>query len=157
MTSIILMTYINLKFLNKINDKYLYLSALVSAISISLRPMAIYMPFLVFIYLFYFSKINLISVRQLFRIILKQIFLILLLSYIFNPSLWIDPYSFILQFKKAINFNVAEILYLGKFYQNSQTPWHYLFIWSIFTTPILYIILFVFGLVNILLKLKNFF
>ena len=157
MTSIILMTYINLKFLNKINDKYLYLSALVSAISISLRPMAIYMPFLVFIYLFYFSKINLISVRQLFRIILKQIFLILLLSYIFNPSLWIDPYSFILQFKKAINFNVAEILYLGKFYQNSQTPWHYLFIWSIFTTPILYIILFVFGLVNILLKLKKIF
>ena len=49
MTSIILMTYINLKFLNKINDKYLYLSVLVSAISISLRPMAIYMPFLVFI------------------------------------------------------------------------------------------------------------
>lgn len=157
MTSIILMTYINLKFLNKINNKYLYLSALVSAISISLRPMAIYMPFLVFMFLLYFNKVNLISNRQLFEIILKQIFVISLISYILNPSLWIDPYSFILQFKKAINFNIAEILYLGKFYQNSQTPWHYLFIWTIFTTPILYIILFVFGLVNILLKLKKFF
>lgn len=157
MTSIILMTYLNLKFLNKINNKYLYLSALVSAIAISLRPMAIYMPFLVFIYLLYFNKVNLISNRQLFKIVLKKFFFIFLLSYILNPSLWIDPYSFILQFKKAINFNIAEILYLGKFYQNSQTPWHYLFIWTIFTTPILYIILFVFGLVNILLKLKKFF
>ena len=96
MTSIILMTYLNLKFLNKINNKYLYLSALVSAIAISLRPMAIYMPFLVFIYLLYFNKVNLISNRQLFKIVLKKFFFIFLLSYILNPSLWIDPYSFIL-------------------------------------------------------------
>ena len=118
--------------------------------------MAIDMPFLIIIYLLYFYKVNLISGRRLIKIISKKIFFIIILSYLFNPSLWIDPLSFVLQFKKAINFDIAEILYLGEFYQNSQTPWHYLFIWSIFTTPILYIILFAFGSVNILLKLIKF-
>tara|TARA_B100000989_G_scaffold151871_1_gene113329 strand:+ start:11137 stop:12720 length:1584 start_codon:yes stop_codon:yes gene_type:complete len=156
MTSVIITTYINLKFLKKLNNKYLYLSILFSAIAISLRPMAIYIPFLVIIFLIYLKKVNSISNIFLIKIISKKIFLIIILSFLLNPPLWIDPLSFILQFRKAINFNIAEILYLGQFYQNSQTPWHYLFVWLILTTPILYIVLFVFGLVNILSKLNKF-
>ena len=155
MTSIITMTYLNLKFLDKLKTKYLYLSILISAIAISLRPMAIYMPFLVFAYLLYFSRVDLINKKNLIKIILIKSFLILILSFLFNPSLWMDPFSFILQFKKALNFDIAEILYMGEFYRNSQTPWHYLFIWSIYTTPVFYIILFSFGLTNIILKLKQ--
>lgn len=155
MTSTIALTYVNLKFLDKLNNKYLYLSILISAIAISLRPMAIYMPLLVFGYLLYFGKVNLINKKNLIKIILIKSILILILSFLFNPSLWIDPLSFIHQFKKALNFDIAEILYMGEFYRNSQTPWHYIFIWPIYTTPVLYIILFSFGLTNIISKYKR--
>ena len=156
MSSIIFISYFYLKFFQKFKTKHLIYSCIFSSISIGLRPMAIYMPALFMIGLIYIFSIKKIDLNTLLKKIFIFIILILILSYILNPPIWISPIKIIIQqFQWAINSSVTDILYLGKFYPNTETPWHYLIVWISVTTPILYLILFFFGILRILTNLIN--
>ena len=142
MSSIIFISYFYLKFFQKFKTKHLIYSCIFSSISICLRPMAIYMPALFMIGLIYIFSIKKIDLNTLLKKIFIFIILILILSYMLNPPIWISPIKIIIQqFQWAINSSVTDILYLGKFYPNTETPWHYLIVWISVTTPILYLIL----------------
>ena len=153
MSSIIILSFIYLKFFQKFKNKYLFFAGFASSISICLRPMAIYTPFLFVLFLFYSHLIDKFSLSTLLRKTIVFIFITVFFSYIFNPPLWTDPVSIIIQqFQWAINSSVTDILYLGKFYPNTKTPWHYLIVWISVTTPLLYLVLFIFGLLKIFLN-----
>ena len=47
----------------------------------------------------------------------------------------------------------SEMLYLGKLIPDSLPPWHYVLVWIGVTTPILYLVGFLAGLIAILLGL----
>ena len=156
MSSIIFISYFYIKFFQNFKMKYLVYSCIFSSISICLRPMAIYMPILFITGLMYIYFIKEINLNYLLKKLSIFIILTFVLSYIFNPPIWITPIKIIIQqFQWAINSSVTDILYLGKFYKNTQTPWHYLIVWILVTTPILYLILFFFGILKILVNVKN--
>ena len=116
--------------------------------------MSIYMPFLLVLFTTFKFYIGDIDKKKFIRVVFYFCFLCIFFSFLLNPHLWDNPvYTIIEQFKWATNSNVAEILYNGKFYKNNQTPWHYTSVWIIITTPILYLLLSIFGFLKII---KNF-
>jgi hypothetical protein len=71
--------------------------------------------------------------------------------YIFFPYLWEDPIRrFIEVFLSLSKYNwEGRNLYFGELIQANDLPWHYIPVWITITTPILYLILFIFGSVLI--------
>jgi hypothetical protein len=71
--------------------------------------------------------------------------------YLFFPYLWEDPIRhFIEVFKSLSKYNwEARNLYFGELISASDLPWHYIPVWITITTPILYIILFIIGVLLI--------
>ena len=152
----IILCYFFFKYFVKFSFKYLLLIAFFTSISIGMRPMAIYLPFIFILYLFFCflnKKITLIFfIKNLFLLLI----LTLLLSFIVNPILWNDPIrNFISPLKFALSSNVSEILYMGKFYPNAELPWHYLIVWIFITTPVLYLILFLIGITKTIIKIRS--
>jgi len=75
--------------------------------------------------------------------------------YAFWPILWENP---IVQFWNAITYMGGYsqlgggVLYFGEFIQAPDVPWHYLPVWIGITTPVVYLALFMAGLVCVLVK-----
>ncbi len=64
------------------------------------------------------------------------------------PSLWENPLG---EFINAYNFMKkiqwgGTVLYLGRFIESNNLPWHYIPVWISITTPLLYMIFFLLGL-----------
>jgi hypothetical protein len=73
---------------------------------------------------------------------------------IFWPALWKNPASGFLEafaFMSRFPHN-SEMLYLGKLISDSSPPWHYVLVWIGITTPILYLIGFLTGLIAIIVR-----
>jgi hypothetical protein len=71
---------------------------------------------------------------------------------IFWPALWQNPAAGFLEafaFMSRFPHN-SEMLYLGKLISDSSPPWHYVLVWIGITTPILYLIGFLFGFISII-------
>ena len=65
--------------------------------------------------------------------------------------------NFLEVFNKLSNHSWnGNVLYFGQVYKNFDAPWHYLLVWFIITTPIVYLIFFLFGTTNVLKILFNF-
>jgi hypothetical protein len=156
MSLIIILCYFSIKYLSKLKIKYLIILSLFTSVAISTRPMAIYVPLLVVSFLFikfFFKKITLSTFINNFFLFF---FFTIICTYIFSPTLWLDPINnFIYSLKSAVQAKGegAKILYMSKFTKSSNLPWHYLIVWIFITTPLLYIILFLLGVFRIF---KNF-
>ena len=75
-------------------------------------------------------------------------------TYAFWPLLWTHPVT---NFVKAVTTLgrvpwPGTVLYLGQVIPAGKLPWHYLFVWIAITTPLLYLILFAFGLTRCLFR-----
>ena len=150
MNGMIILTFFYLKFLQKLKIKYLIFSSILTGLCFGLRPMSIYMPFLLMAFIGYLFMLKKINFLNYLKICISFSFLCILFTYFLNPQFWNNPVQTIIeQFKWATNSNVAEILYQGKFYNNNETPWHYTLNWILITTPIVFIILFFFGTFSI--------
>lgn len=66
------------------------------------------------------------------------------------PYLWSDPAeNFVAAFAFMSHYPwPGSVLYLGEVFPATQLPWHYPLVWIAITTPILYLVLFVFGLAD---------
>ena len=75
--------------------------------------------------------------------------------YLFFPYLWEDPVRrFIEVFQSLSRYNWGGTnLYFGEHIPAADLPWHYIPVWILITTPILYSILFLLGSFGILRKL----
>lgn len=148
MSLFIIALYSCVKFIYKPNIKHAILFALTSALATDVRVMGIMLPLLTLFFILilslrdkFFLKNNLFSVVTF--LILTPSFII-----IFWPYLWPDPIiNFIVAFKNlsAFPLDMMKNLYFGNYVYSSYAPWHYSLIWIGITTPILYVILFIFG------------
>ncbi|MFC1831013.1 hypothetical protein ACFL0S_03215 [Thermodesulfobacteriota bacterium] len=79
--------------------------------------------------------------------VLIFLFLLSLFTVLFWPSLWKDPFNEFISaivFSKQIDWS-GDVFYLGKIWSAGTLPWHYLPVWIIISTPILYLFLFTIG------------
>lgn len=75
-------------------------------------------------------------------------------TYAFWPFLWTHPVTNFLKALRTLGRVPwsGTILYLGQVVPAGKLPWHYLFVWIVITTPLLYLILFAAGLIHCLSK-----
>ena len=140
--------YYGLAFLKKPSLKNSLLFSLTTALSIDLRIMGIIIvPIIIF-----FSYLKYLRNKDLKILKAVGIYLILfpIITILFWPFLWENPLvNFIYAFKNLGSYAWEGYnLYLGKYFEASNLPWHYVFIWILITTPVFYIILFFYGFVN---------
>ncbi len=71
-----------------------------------------------------------------------------LLTVIFWPTLWTSPFSsFLKSLSVASTFPWGgKVFFLGEFIRDSQLPWHYIPVWIIISTPLLYLGLSILGI-----------
>ncbi len=127
-----------------------FLHGLVCAILIDIRIIGIIVPVLTFFFVFIdFIKSRVIGNNN--KIII--IFCIYLISlnifiFLFWPYLWSNPVTnFIQAFFNMSYFRWnSAMLFMGKYINPPQLPWHYIPVWIIITTPLLYIFNFFIGL-----------
>ena len=69
---------------------------------------------------------------------------------LFWPYLWSNPLlNFIKVFKTLGSYGYGGYnFYFGDYYLASNTPWHYILVWISITTPVFYLVLFVYGFFN---------
>ena len=111
------------------------------------------MPILTFIFYFYFEDEN--QKKKIFRFFFIFFFSYFLFVYLIWPFLWAAPIkNFFLILKESTaypNHWDFNILYLGKYLNPENIPWHYFFVWLTITTPPIFLIIIIFG-VSLFLK-----
>lgn len=128
---------------------------LASALVINARILGIYIPALTLLglVLVCFRKNAPLNSRQPFRLALPIYVLVgSLLTFLFWPYLWSAPFERAQEsFEMMSNFPWgASVLYFGTFIKGAEVPWHYPIIWMGITTPLIYLIGFLLGLILII-------
>ena len=147
--------YYGIHFLKSPSLKNSILFSFTTALAIDIRIMGIIIvPIVVFLtYLKYLRNKNF----KIFTGVLTYLILFPLLTILFWPYLWESPFTHFIQvFKSLSSFSVAGYnFYLGNYYEYSNVPWHYVFVWICITTPIFYLALFILGFANYTLRIKE--
>ena len=83
--------------------------------------------------------------------LLMYVVLMFAFTIIFWPYLWDNPiHNFIEAFKNMSKFRWSgNVLYFGRFIRASDLPWHYIPMWFVLTTPLIFVMWFCFGIVSI--------
>ena len=143
-------TYFCFKSFDKPSYKNLLIFSIFAALSTSQRILGILLPisFVIFYFLSFLSNDK--NIKDLPGIILFCIFYFLFLI-VFWPFLWSGPIdNFVLTFKYFSDqpFKIMQ-LFNGKYIYVNFVPYNYIFIWILISTPVLYIILFIIGYIQI--------
>ena len=95
------------------------------------------------------------SLKQTIYSLLKVFIFTYVFYFIITPGMWSNPIMYPIE---LINFfynysdpisNYTQITYyFGEVIKSTNLPWHYVPVWIIITTPIIYIILFIIGSIN---------
>ncbi len=137
--------YFAYSYLKKDKIKNLILLAFFSACSINLRAIAVVIPLMVYIDIFFKSYQKKIFKKELIFFPILSLFFL----YIIWPLLWENPIQglshIIYWFKELPNTKITNF-YLGADHYFLNTPWHYLFVWILNTTPFFYLILMIAGI-----------
>jgi hypothetical protein len=159
LSMMIIAAYYSLNILKKFSFKNLFLSCLFCALATNIRVIGLYLTLLTFFFYYYKKKEN-------FDIKTYQFFLLYFISYFFFlyliwPFLWNNPIqNFFLVFSESMNYPAwwdFKTLYLGKFINPENLPWHYLFIWFAITTPIIFLLIIVFSIFTFIKNYFNYF
>ena len=147
--------YYGIHFLKSPSLKNSILFSFITALAIDIRIMGIIIvPIIIFFtYLKYLRNKN-------FKIstgISTYLILFPLLTILFWPYLWENPLiHFIQNFLAFSSYSTGVYnFYLGNYYESSNVPWHYIFVWIGITTPIFYLTLFFIGFTNYTLRFKK--
>lgn len=149
MSFFIILIYFSLKFIKKQSLLNTIIFAFVSAVAINTRVVAIYVPLLVYFFIFLESIVeNKIIKKKLIHIFLN-FFFTLIFIYIIWPYLWNAPFT---RFIEIINVfqsfdrGPGEVFYLGNYYKTNFLPWHYFFVSFFATNPLIISLLIVTGI-----------
>ncbi len=158
----IISMYILVKYIDKKTWLWAFWLALISAILINIRMVGVLIPFLTFIFVIVDLILKYKSKRiktTIFSLVLYASLLVFFII-LFWPWLWTNPFNNFIQAFKEMTFNIkGEVvnLYLGSYINSRDLPWHYIPVWLVITTPILYTFSFVVGLfISIKYIFKNF-
>lgn len=146
----IISIYFFIRYLNRKTLVSSVLFALATALVVDQRITGIFIPFLaVFI-----TGIDVMKTDRTFNNLYKRLlplfmYLIsfLLFMILFWPYLWENPVrNFINAFGVMNRFPISYyVLYLGTFIKSTEVPWHYIPLWILITTPIIYTFFFLIG------------
>jgi len=131
------------------------LFALATALMVDQRITGIFIPFLAVL----ITGIDAIKQDRPFHYLPKALLplFIYLISFtlfmvLFWPYLWEKPFiHFIDAFTVMKRYSVFsyDVLYFGEFIKSTAVPWHYIPVWIMITTPLIYIFFFLLGLFDI--------
>ena len=144
----IISTYTLLRYLDKKTLQRATIHALACALLIDVRIMGLIVPVLTLV--FAASDLRVKGVTQKGRqagSLLLYAVLLPPLVVLFWPTLWPDPLgNFIQAIKQMKSFPwEAPVLYLGNYVKAAELPWHYIPVWLVITTPVLYTLCFFVG------------
>ena len=162
----IMSTWTLIRFLQHTTFATATFHSLVSALLISTRIVGIFVPAVTLLFLFlkpFILKGELINgtaptaagLRASLRVMLSRgiyyLFLMAMLTVAFWPYLWDDPLSrFIEIFTTMSHFNWDDpTLFFGRFLNPSRLPFYYVPGWIAITTPVLYTLFFVLGIISV--------
>lgn len=144
MSAFIVALYYSIEFIKKPDFKNGLLSAVTTSFAIDIRIVGIILPPVVISALFVtFLKDKKISYKNFLLNITLYIITIIIIVIALWPWLWSSPFE---KFYEAIK-NMAKfrwlnwVFYRGHYYPSNNLPWHYLPIWILITTPILYLVM----------------
>jgi hypothetical protein len=125
--------------------------ALCCAAAISVRIVGIFIPFiaLLFVGIEFIKEENKQSAfKQYFFMLLLYGAVLFITTWLLWPYLWENPIgNFIHAFEKMRSYDWHDVvLYRGAFIYSDQLPWHYIPVWIIITTPVVFLVLFAFGI-----------
>jgi hypothetical protein len=146
----IIAIYFFIRYLNRKTPVNAALFALATAFVVDQRITGVFIPFLaVFV-----TGIDEMKAGRTFNNLHKRLFplFIYLSSFtffmvLFWPYLWENPLrNFINAFGVMNRFPITYyVLYLGTFIKSTAVPWHYIPVWMLITTPIIYTFFFLIG------------
>ena len=145
--------YFCFKIFKKKKIKNILLFSFFTATCTASRVLGIYLIFFYFVF-----SIPSISYKKNYIINLKTIFIVITtymgFVIILWPYLWESPIkNFISSFNFFSNFYLnPKMLVAGEYVSAHNLPYKYIFSWVFVTTPILYIILFIFGYLKVISK-----
>ena len=155
----IISIYTLIKYLDKKSFSRAFIHALACAVLIDIRIPGILVPLLTF----GFSALELLKDYRLERCkTIKKILtllcyavLLIFLTILFWPILWKNPFSnFLAAYKEISHYPWGgSALYMGNIIPVNNLPWHYIPVWMIITTPIIYTAGFLFGLIVLAYRL----
>lgn len=150
----IISSYTFLKFLDYKNFKYAVLHGFACAMAINTRIVGVYIPVLTigFLILSWLKTLNRkAQLKESLRALTLFILLCVAFTVLFWPYLWSDPLAnFIYTFKSMSHFRWYNgIFFMGHFVYPDNLPWYYIPVWVGISTPLLYLILFLTGIVFI--------
>jgi hypothetical protein len=151
----IISTYTLIKFLDKKTFIFAAIHAISTAAVVNIRIVGTYIFFTTVIFLgieFVKSEDKKRFVKSILPVVSVYVVLCVCFTYIFWPYLWENPVSnFIQALKSMSKFRWDSIVfYWGNFINADELPWHYVPSWLTITTPVVYLLLFITGLVRII-------
>jgi len=157
----IIAIYFFIRFLNNKTIANSFLFALASAFAVDQRMPGVIIPLLAIM----MSVVDAIKEDASFKGKIKSLFpllMYLILSAIFVvlfwPYLWENPVkNFINAFVYMSRYPwLNPVLYMGKFIKATELPWHYIPVWLLITTPVIYIVFFLIGFIRVAIQvMKN--
>ena len=145
----IISSFYSLKLIEKPNLKNCLKFSLFAALTIDVRILGILVVFTNFFISIYKNFIEKKIIQSCHIIFLTLVFTIFF-TIIFWPYLWESPLNnFISAFSSMAQFEIStKNLFLGKLVDGKQTQWYFLITWIFISTPILYLLLFIFGIIS---------
>lgn len=151
-----------IKFFKTNQSNWLIISSIIVGLAMSCRIVGIYIPFLIILFYFIirFTKSSTFGFKIIFSSIPVCVSIILIsffTMYLFTPYYWSHPIDrFIDTFQIARQFSwPGNIFFFGDYLFAKSIPWYYLPVWISITTPIVYLIFFVTGILLIIFKTKT--
>ncbi len=157
----IICIYTLVRYLNNKTWPNAIFHAIVCAFLIDIRILGIIVP--IFTYFFLIADLMMkkdLNINGKKVILSFSVYLILLipLTVLFWPTLWTNPLNNLIEAYKWMSSHPWEgqVLYFGSLTYGPDLPWHYIPVWLLMSTPILYTLGFVIGsFITIKLLMKN--
>lgn len=157
----IISIYTLIRYLNNKTWYNAIFHAIACAFLIDIRILGIIVP--LFTYYFFIADLLMVKdpkIKTPKAILSFIIYITLLISCIilFWPTLWTGPFHNFIEAYKSMRGYLwpGSVLYIGNFINSMNLPWHYIPVWIVISTPILYTAGFTIGcFITIKLLLKN--
>jgi len=153
--------YTHVQFLKHKTIGRAFIHALICAWAIDIRILGVLLPvFTAIFYLadMYFDKESTPKTSMAWRNFALFAAMAFGLTVLFWPTLWPDPIGHIIGALKHMSHYPSDgnVLYMGEFVPSKALPWHYVPVWMLITTPIVYTVCFFAGMIFIVQRvIKN--
>lgn len=151
---VVINIFTSIRFLEKKNASSAIWNAVISAFVIDVRIMGVIIPAITGIFLLIDFLKNADRRKQLSKLFILSVIILIGSIILLWPVLWRNPLNhFVSAFTEMSKFPwTKNIFYLGQSLPATSLPWHYIPVWILVTTPVLYTICFFAGVIGLFKK-----